>query len=132
MKTIKIMLLAVLTVFAVGAQADSVYHWGHWNTSPEQALRQAILQGQDPTAVTQPTAAGPAAGSSATALQPVHPQTLDNQFITQEGLPKVGQVTTSVQTTPVDPLDGPPSGGLTPPDALNGPASGGLVSPIPR
>ncbi len=89
MKGMKIALAGALALVAVGAQAaDSVHKWGHWMSSQEESLRQAILQGQDPTAVTQPTAAGPAPGGPATAVQPVSPPVLDNRFITQEGLPK--------------------------------------------
>ena len=80
--------MAVWLLLCVGAlaRADSVHHWGHWQSDSD--IRQQILQGADPADVTEAPAAGSGAGG--TSLQPIVNIYLDDPVITQEGLPKLG------------------------------------------
>ena len=68
------------------AHADSVHHWGHWQSDND--VRKQILQGADPADVTEAPAGGSGAGG--TPLQPIVNIYLDDPIITQEGLPKQG------------------------------------------
>lgn len=92
MKTIRTVLnmslLATSLLAGGAAYGDSIHEWGQWSMSEEDAIRQAILEGVDPTAVTRAPAAGPATGGAGTALQPFIGETLDNRILTQEQLPK--------------------------------------------